>query len=84
MMMMTTPGTIGRERREISRRNIMLSLLTGLRYLCKEVIIIFLIFFYWMRHRYHTVFLPSDVFRRILSQMRKNKKTEDRDGQFVY
>ena len=35
-------------------------------------------------HRYHTVFLPSDVFRRILSQMRKNKKTEDRDGQFVY
>ena len=25
-------------------------------------------------HRYHTVFLPSDVFRRILSQMRKNKK----------
>ena len=35
-------------------------------------------------HRYHTVFLPSDVFRLILSQMRKNKKTEDRDGQFVY
>ena len=35
-------------------------------------------------HRYHTVFLPSDVFRRVLSQMRKNKKTEDRDGQFVY
>ena len=35
-------------------------------------------------HRYHTVFLPSDVFRRILSQMRKHKKTEDRDGQFVY
>ena len=25
-------------------------------------------------HRYHTVFLPSDVFRRILSQLRKNKK----------
>ena len=25
-------------------------------------------------HGYHTVFLPSDVFRRILSQMRKNKK----------
>ena len=25
-------------------------------------------------HRYHTVFLPSDVFRLILSQMRKNKK----------
>ena len=25
-------------------------------------------------HRYHTVFLPSDVFRRILSQMRKEKK----------
>ena len=28
------------------------------------------------RHRYHTVFLPSDVFRLILSQMRKNKKKQ--------
>ena len=39
---------------------------------------------HYVHHRYHTVFLPSDVFRLILSQMRKNKKTEDRDGQFVY
>ena len=29
-------------------------------------------------HRYHTVFLPSDVFRLILSQMRKNKKKNRR------